>query len=248
MNRDDPPPQFAPIQVRQMRASLPLFASEDGSILLPDLVLWAFHLNQGDLLTVSREESETFRCYFESYAEVLRTLAGWGPTVHWRFLEERLRLPMAAIASQGKLLLPDEAAPLEEPRCPLFLIVSSPLEKGFTLEPTGGRRISPGLFLEASYAVPLEAGVQVRLPEDVLWLASLREGDVLACRPSLGQADFEPFVQIAPLRGRTLVKLGLGGTLRVPDSFLRDLRPDWRIRLTVTFRPEAAFRLNYDVE
>ncbi len=231
-----------------MRASLPLFASEDGSILLPDLILWAFHLNEGDLLTVSREESKTFCCCFESYAEVLRTLADWGPTVHSRFIEERLRLPMAAVASQGRLLLPDEAAPLEEPGCPLFLAVPPLIGKGFTLEPAGKRRISSGLFLEASCAVPLEAGIQVRLPEDVLWLASLQEGDVFACKPSLGQADFEPFVQIEPLRGRTLIKLGPGGTLRVPDSFLRDLMPDWRIRLTVTFRPEAAFRLSYDVE
>jgi len=155
---------------------------------------------------------------------------------------------MAAMASQGKLLLPDEAAPLAEPRSPLLLEAPSPQERGFTLEPAGGRQISPRLFLEASYRLPLEAGAQVRLPEDVLWLASLEEGDILACKPSSGQADFEPFVQVEPLHGRTLVQLGPAGTLCVPDSFLRDLKPGWDIRLTVTFSPQAAFRLNYDVE
>ncbi len=231
-----------------MRARLSLFTAADGAIILPDLILWAFNLNPGDLLTVSREEGETFRCCFASYAVLLRTLADWGPTVHWRLIEESLRLPMAAMAPRGKLLLPEQAAPLAQPGTSLLLAVPPPAGEGFTLEAAGGRRISAGLFLEAAYTLLPEAGAQVRLPEDLLWVAGLQEGDALTCETSLGQVDFEPFVESKTLERGALVHLGPGGTLRVPDSFLRELRPGWRIRLTAVFNPQAALRLSYEVE
>lgn len=236
--------------MKEMRARLVVFMTQGASILLPDLVLWAFQLNEGDLLTVAREESDSFRCRFRSYQAALRTMADWGNAVQWRFIEEMLRLPMAAVGPFGSLLLPDEAATLWTALGnPLLLCIEAePVERWFTLEPSTQRRTSTGIFLEARYELPVENGSRVSLPEDVLWVLGLEEGDLLACKTSLGDADFEPLTQIEPLRGRTLVTMGAGGVLPLPEPLLRGLRPGWRMRLTVTFSPEPAFRLSYSVD
>jgi hypothetical protein len=148
------------------RWELLTFTAEAGRPVLPDLVLWAFSLNEGDLLAVSREESERFRCRFRSYGERVWTVSE-DYSHPWPFIEEMLRLPLAAVGPQGALWLPRQAAALAlRPRDPLLLCVDpDPVGTGFTLEPAAGRRVTPRLFLHATYRLPVEAGCRVRLPE-----------------------------------------------------------------------------------
>src|SRR6185295_6167129 len=235
-----------PVYWRQWSEFL-VVAAEDGSLLLPKVILWAFRLNEGDLLTVSREEGEGFRCRFRSYGAAVWTITD-GIGCSWPFLEKLLRLPMAVVGPQGALLLPEEAALLAStPRVSLLRVPPRPGD-GFTLEPVDERRmVSPRPCLEALYTLPVESGSQIRLPQDVLWVLGLGEGDRLACKTSLGTADFEPWAKLETLKGRTVVELGPGGTLSLPQSLLRDLQPGWRIRLTVSFDPEPDFRLTYAV-
>jgi hypothetical protein len=228
---------------------LSISTAEDGSLPLPRVILWAFGLNEGDLLTVSREEAETFRCRFRSYGEMVWTIVD-GIGDPWHYVEPLLRRPMAAVGPRATLLLPEEAAPLALLSRGAVLLVAAPaLGDGFTLEPADGRRISPPtLYLEAAYVLPVEDGCLLRLPQDVLWVLGLDEGDLLAYSSFLGTADFEPFAQGEPLKGRSLAELRSGGALLLPRPLLHDLRPDWRIRLTVSFDPEPSFRLTYYVE
>ncbi|HEV8583139.1 MAG TPA: hypothetical protein VGX68_29075 [Thermoanaerobaculia bacterium] len=223
-----------------------LCRAEDGSLLLSKVILWAFRLNEGDLLTVSEVEgADTFRCQFRSYGMGVSIIAD-GIGQPWPFIEKMLRQPMAAVGPQGALLLPEEAAPLAAPGGALLRVWPG-LEDGFSLEQAAGRISSPGLFLRATYALPLEDGCQVRLPEDVLWVLDLHEGDVLAYRTLLGMADFEPFARDEPLKGRGLADLRPGGALLLPRPLLRDLQPDWRMELIVSFHPKPGFRLGYAV-
>lgn len=252
MKRDLPPPRFAvdpsPIYGPPLRSELQIFAAENGSPIVPKVILWAFRLNEGDLLAVSREEAETFRCRFRSYSRAIWTIAT-SIRHPWPFIEPLLRLPMAALGSHGKLFLPDEAAALALPAGESLLLVIEPVPgEGFTLEPAAGRRPSFKLFLEAKYALPVESGSRVSLPEDVLWVLGLEEGDLLACKTSLATVDLEPYTQLEPLAGRSLAALGPGGTLSLPEPFLRDLRREQRILLTVTFSPEPALRLTYWID
>jgi hypothetical protein len=250
MNGDDRPPRFPPGRspVRWLgRSELPIFAAEGGRPVLPDLILWAFSLNEGDLLAVSREGSDGFRCRFRSYGEAVWTIAdGIGDA--WFYIKELLRLPMAAVGPHGALLLPKEAAALAlRPRDPLLLRVESWMGEGFTLEPSAGRRISPELSLQAHYLLPVEPGFQVRLPEDVVWALDLHPGDRLACKTSLATADFESLAQEEDLQGRSLAELGPGGALTLPDSLLETpgvLRPNPRVNLTVTLGQRVVFRID----
>jgi hypothetical protein len=248
MTRDERPPRFPPGDSRWLlHAKLPIFVAEGGRPVLPDLLLWAFALNEGDLLAVSREEPERFRCRFRSYGQRVWSAAE-GCSQPWTFIEELLRLPMAAVGPQGALLLPRAAAPLAlRPRDPLLLRVESWIEEGFTLEPAAGRRISPSLCLEARYRLPVEAGFQVRLPEDLMWALDLQAADRLACKTSLATADFEPLAQEESLESRSLAELGPGGTLSLPDSLLETpavLRPNPRVNLTVTLDQRTVLRID----
>jgi hypothetical protein len=251
---EQPPPRFYLGSKRvywHQPSQMPITA-EGGSLRLPKLILWAFRLNEGDLLAVSPEESEGLRCRFRSYGAMVRGIVE-AIGEPWVFIEPLLRLPKAAVGPLGALDLPEEArslAPAE--RTPLFLRVDG--REGFTLQPANGRRISPRLLAQAAYVLPVESGSEVKLPEDVLWVLGLGEGDRLACRTYPGQADFEPLPQGQPSAGWSVVELGEGGALRLPESMLRDLEPQWRIRLSVEIGlPEptksgAALRLTYEVE
>jgi hypothetical protein len=231
-----------------LRSELQIGIAESGAPVLPNLILWAFRLNEGDLLTVAREESEPFRCRFESYARAVAIMAGWGDADPWHFIGGMLRLPMAAMGPRGELRLPAEAAALMLPGASLRLLIDPAHGEGFSLEPGGGWRADSTLFLEAVYVLPVEAGNQVRLPQEVLWALGLGGGDQLSCRTSPGTADFEPFTHLQPLAGRSLVVLGPEGALGLPGKLLRDLRPGWRILLSVTFNPKPALRMTCSID
>ena len=222
--------------------------AEDGSIRLPDIILWAFYLNEGDLLTVSRWEDETPRYTFQSYGKWLWINAE-GMTHPWFYNEQMLRLPMAAVGPRGTLLLPDEAALALRPGDSLLLVAASEPWDGFTLERAGKRRIFQKLCVHADYVVPVEEGAKLRLPEEVRWVLRLAEGDPLACETSMATADFEPFPPAEPSKDRSVVELGPGGILSLPESLLRDLRPNRKLRLTVSFSAwEPALRLTHHFE
>jgi hypothetical protein len=243
------PPRFPPGRGPAYwthRSELLLSRAESGALVLPKVILWAFGLNEGDLLTVTREPGETFRCRFQSYGTWL-WISAEGMSHPWPFIEKMLRRPMAAVGRGGTLRLPEEAAPLARPG-DVLLLVAPELGDGFLVEPAAGRRISsPQLYLEALYVLPVEDGCLIRLPQDVLWVLGLAEGDLLVFTAFLGTADFEPFAQGEPLKGRSLAELRSGGALLLPRPLLQDFRTGWQIRLTVTFDPEPRFRLTYAV-
>jgi hypothetical protein len=92
----------------QLDAPLPL-AIENGAPVLPETVLWALNLQEGDLLTVESEDSGIF---FHSYLCQLEFLLDVCAEP-WPFVEPVLRKPMAAVGPNGTLRLPEAAALLK---------------------------------------------------------------------------------------------------------------------------------------
>src|SRR5258708_25061378 len=130
-----PPPRFSTENrpVNRLRAKLPLMAAEDGSPVLPRFVRWTFSLNEGDLLAVSPEASAADAWCFLSYGERVWS-AGDGCLHPWPYIEELLRLPMAAMEPHGVIRLPDEALELRAGSA-LLRVEVDPQGRDFTLEP-----------------------------------------------------------------------------------------------------------------
>ncbi|MGH7489079.1 MAG: hypothetical protein ACREMY_26270, partial [bacterium] len=110
---DDRPPRFAPggSPVVRWHATLPVVTAEDGSPILLPFVRWAFSLHEGDLLAGSPDAALAGSWRFLTYGARV-----WGAAegcLHpWPYVEELLRLPMAAVESNGVLRLPEEAEAL----------------------------------------------------------------------------------------------------------------------------------------
>jgi len=85
---------------------------ENGAPVLPETVLWALNLQEGDLLTVESEDSGIF---FQSYLCQLEFLLDVCAEP-WPFAEPVLRKPMAAVGPNGTLRLPEAAAALLKPQ------------------------------------------------------------------------------------------------------------------------------------
>jgi hypothetical protein len=240
-----PPPRFSTegSPVNRLRATLPMLAAEDGSPVLLRFVRWAFSLNEGDLLAVSPEAASAGSWRFLSYGGRVWSAAD-GCLHPWSFVEELLRLPMAAIEPHGVIRLPEEA---EELRAGSVLLRAEvdPRERSFTLEPLGDRPIHLEHFLQAQYLLPVLPGFQVMLPADMLWVLNLRPGDPLACKPSLATAEFEAFELEKNPKGRTVVELGPGGLLSLPESLRvpSALTPYAQVRLRVTFASRVTFEV-----
>jgi hypothetical protein len=233
--------------VYHLRAKLPVSAGENGSPVLPKSIRWAFSLNEGDLVVVAPEEEEAVRFRFHSYGERVRDAAA-SCSHPWSYIEEVLRLPMAALDPGGVLLLPEEAAALTQHRVPLLLRAEvSQGRRVFSLE-MADRQRSPELSLEAAYTLPVLPGFRVSLPHDALWVLGIGEGDLLAFRSSLATVDFEPLTEGEHLESRSVVALEPGGSLSLPESLRADLQADARVRLTVTVSPKIALRLALWVE
>jgi hypothetical protein len=242
----DPPPHFSPASewVPWLRATLPLPAAKDGSHLLPGVVRWAYSLNEGDLLAVSPGLMDS-SCRFESYARSLRNAAEecLDPRP---WIEELLRLPLAAVGPRGALRLPEEAqAVLAGGKVLLRAESELPWHFEFHLERVARRRSPSKLSLVMAYLLPVLPGLQAMLPQDVVWALGLAAGDRLACQEHLGEARFEPWERAEPPKGRSVVELGPGGLLPLPDSW----RFPWvsKVRLQVRLKGTPSTRATLQV-
>jgi hypothetical protein len=141
------PPRFSPAgcPVDQLYATLPALIARDGSPILPDFLLWAFSLNEGDLLAVSPEVVPAGAWRFLSYGERARSAAD--SCLHpWPHAEELLRLPMAAVGPSGALRLPEEAQALRGGSVLLRVEVDPPRgDPSPWSRPTAGRSLSSGI-------------------------------------------------------------------------------------------------------
>ncbi|HSS76992.1 MAG TPA: hypothetical protein VLV54_09625 [Thermoanaerobaculia bacterium] len=217
-------------------ATLPGVTAEDGSPILLPFVRWAFSLNEGDLLAVSPEEDPAGSWRFLSYGERVWNAAD-GCLDPWPYIEELLHLPMAAVGPNGVLRLPEEAEALRGGRLQLRVEVD-PHARAFTVEPLNDRSIDAEWWLEAHYMLPILPGFQVMLPDDLLWELDLGKGDPLAYKASMALAEYEPWELKKPPEGRSLVELGPGGLLTLPDSLRIPpaLEPNAQVRLRVIFQ------------
>jgi hypothetical protein len=226
------------------QSELTIAFGEDGALQLPEVILWAFRLREGDLLTLSCEPADPSRCRFEGYIQAGRRISeGIGPA--WPYIEELLRLPMAAIGPHGTLILPEGALLLgHSPGDLLRLEVEpSPLQSSFSLEPAE-KEVPAHLTLEIRYVLPVENGC-IRVPADLRSIAGLDER-LLAYETRLGMAEFDLPSSGEPLGHQGLTCLGLDGSLLLPNAFLRNLRPEWPVVLSARVGPKLSFRLTYD--
>jgi hypothetical protein len=218
MYADDRLPRFPPghSPVVRWQATLPLIAAEDGSPILLPFVRWAFSLNEGDLLAVSPgvEADDSWR--FLSYGE-----RAWGAADAcnrpWPYIEELLRRPLAAVGANGVLRLPEEAEALRDGQIMLHAEVEAHT-RAFTLQPMDDRTHDMDWLLEARYVLPILPGFQVMLPDDLLWILDLGKGDQLAYETQMIVAEYVPWELRKPPEGLSLIELGPGGLLALPDA------------------------------
>jgi len=222
--------------VVRWHATLPVVTAEDGSPILLSFVLWAFSLNEGDLLAVSPDAARAGSWRFLSYGERVWNAAD-GCLDPWPHIEELLRLPMAAVGPNGVLRLPVEAEELRTGSV-LLRVEVDPQGRAFTVEPLDQRSIDAEWFLEAHYVLPIQPGFQVMLPDDLMWVLDLGKGDQLAYETHLVLAEYVPWELKKPPEGHRLVELGPGGLLALPKEALgipSALQPNARVGLKVTF-------------
>ena len=162
--------------MQAMRVVMVLEPGEGGALILPGVVRWGLGLNEGDLLAVEEQTRPRGLLRFRGYAGRLRRLH---EAVHhpWPFVEELLRMPMAAVGPAGALAMPEEIA--EQPRGPAVLRAWVDRgQRGFTLEGPEEERRSSELWAQARYTLPLEPDGRVRLPADALWALSATEATI----------------------------------------------------------------------
>jgi hypothetical protein len=226
------------------RSELPISFGDDGSLCLPGVILWAFRLSEGDLLIFSRDITETSCYHFEGYTQAVRTITE-GIGRPWPYIEELLRLPMAAIGPRGTLSLPEEAALLSRPseKSIRLVVEPGPLQRSFRLESVESE-VSAHLCLEIRYVLPVERGY-VRVPADLRSIAGLDE-KLLAYETRLGTVDFDIPVSSEPHGNRDLITcLGADGSLLLPNAFLRDLKAEWQVLLSARVTTKPSLRLSY---
>jgi hypothetical protein len=225
------------------RSELPIPIGEDRLPRLSEPLLWAFGLREGDLLTVFRDGIENGSYHFESYSRAVR-FAREAIADPWLRLKHVLVLPMATLGPQGRLHLPQEAASLIGPAGKVLRLSVEPhaCQGVFHLEPAH-ETISTPLHLEIRYVLPVEKGY-IRVPADLRSVGGL-DAKLLACWTRMGIADFAVLGLNEPLDGRDLIALGPAGSLLLPATFLRDLRPEWQVLLSARIAPEPSFRLTY---
>ncbi len=238
MSLDDPPPRFAPggSPVTRCNATLPGVAARDGSPILLPFVRWALWLNVGDLLAASPAVDVDGAWRFQSYEDRVWSSAT-ACLQPWPFVEELLRRPLAAVGRDGVLWLAEEAEALLGGQLLLRVEVDAQLRE-LTLEPwAAGRRLDLETRLEASYVLPILPGFQVMLPEDLLWVLDLERGDTLAYEIRLIVAKYVPWDARTPPEGYSLITLGPGGLLALPDALRipSALQLNAKVRLRVTF-------------
>jgi hypothetical protein len=245
-------PAYAPMKKRRPEdpipsfywhglSELPLIVGNDRSLRLPAVILWAFGLQEGDILTVSRDAIDSGRFFFEGYTQALGTITR-GISHPWPYIEELLRLPMASLNSLGTLFLPKEAGSLDgRPGEVRRLVVEErPFQGSFSLEP-GERTFAPRLCLEIIYVLPVE---NIRVPANLSSIARLEER-CLVCETGLGLVKFRVSGSNESSLAGDPLSLGPEGFLPLPKPFLRELRPEWDVRLSARIASEPSFQLSY---
>jgi hypothetical protein len=226
--------------------TLPL--SPEGAVSLPGAILWALSLNEGDLVAADLVEDEISRLRFRSYGRHVRS--AMESCAHpWPFVEEVLRLLLAAVGPAGTLDLAGLGSrnPFQPGGSLLLRAEAGHGEPWFTLEPAAGW---PALELEAHalYRLRVEAGFRVLVPEDALWALCLSEGSAVTCKTILN--TLEGWVSAEDrLPGEVRLEVGPGGALPLPET-LREhsrLQPGSGIRFEVHLSgASTGFRLAPD--
>lgn len=221
----------------------------DGAVSLPGPVLWAFSLNEGDLVAAELAEGEISRLRFRSYSRRMCS-AMESCDEPWPFVEEILRLPLATVGPAGTLDLTSLGSrnPFQ-PSEPLLLRAEAGHgEPWFTLERTAGG-VALDLEAHALYRLRVEAGFQVLVPKDALWALCLSEGSAVTCKTMLNTLEGWIVTEDRP-PGEFRLEIGPGGTLPLPET-LREysgLQPGSGIRFEVHLSgPSGRFRLAPDL-
>jgi hypothetical protein len=250
MYSDDRPPRFAPggSPVVRWQATLPVITAKDGSPILLPLVHWAFSLNEGDLLAVSPDVARDGAWRFLSYGERVWNAAD-GYLQPWRYIEELLRVPMAAVGPNGVLRLPEETEALRGGPVQLRVEVE-PHARAFTVQPMDDRPIDMEWLLEAHYMLPILPGFRVMLPDNLLWILDLGKGDQLAYETQMIVAEYVPWELRKPPEGLSLTELGPGGLLALPDALRvpSALTPNARVGLKVIFWDGVKLEIRPEIE
>jgi hypothetical protein len=238
----------------RLRAAVPVQIENDLPV-LPELVLWALALDEGDLLTVEPDHGGfRFRSYLADLGSILESIGD-----PWTYLKPMLRLPMAVVGPQHILLLPEEAAELVEHQGGSLVLYADGREHAgsdsFVLQVKEQPPSPLILSVKKEYTLSILPGSRVILPDEALWLTGLRGGGRLACKAALGIADFEPAAQVGHLEGRFWVDLEPDGTLLLPESLRNDAEnkpydcvlltinsPRFQLRLWVEWGAEGALQ------
>jgi hypothetical protein len=222
----------------------------DGRIVLPELILWARALNEGDLLIAvpSRgfEQGDwRFTKYLDQVSSIVQMVRN-----PWTFFESDVfHGYMGAVGPGGTLVLPDEAGTLVRPGEPVRLETED-RTGAFTLSSRMPRPESfdrffrfPRFFLEARYKVPLAPDLRVTFPEEALWALALSPGNQLAGESSFATVKAGTFLQ-EPGGKSIELELEPGGTLRLPESMRIILhgKPEGNALLTLKLSPQPGFQ------
>lgn len=225
-----------PSPVSKLRFHTDLKPELPNEVQLPWVVRWALSLNEGDLLAVSRDDSSGHsRFRFRSFRRRART--AWECCAEpWPFVEELLRLPLAAIEAAGSLKL-DGFEPGE------LLALAAQVgheEPWFTLERAGGCQPSAEPVAFAQYRLAVESGFKVRLPADALFALSLMPGSSVGYSIALWVLEGWPAGERA---SSDRLEIGDGGVLPLPPKLRVEagLRPGNPVKLEVSLSTRKSY-------
>jgi hypothetical protein len=250
-----------PFGLRYSRGAGRLFADlpleiADGRITLPELILWAIGLNEGDLLIVAPSRGFEhgdwkFTKYLDQVNSIVRMVRN-----PWAFFESDVfHGYMGAVGPGGTLVLPDDAGTLVRPGEPVRLETEE-RTNFFTLTSRMPRPESsdpffryPSFFVSAKYKVPLAPDLRVTFPPEALWALAFSPGARLAGRSWFAQV--EAGVTWREAGGKSIeLELEPGGTLRLPESMRIILhgKPQGNALLEITLSPQPAFKITQWVD
>ncbi len=186
-----------------------------GIPILPELILWALSLKEGDLLTASPSQGfEAVNWKFASYLDQVSSILAGCSSV-WFCLEKYVfHQSMGAVGRGGALILPDEAAALVRPGGSIYLKAEDHSES-FTL--ISGRP-RPRFYVEARYKLTFGPDLRVTLPAEALWALGLSPGDRLTGQACFAEVRFGP-PSLGLNHGKNIeLELEPGGALQLPES------------------------------
>jgi hypothetical protein len=187
----------------------------DGAPVLPEILLWALSLKEGDLLIASPSRgTEPMDWKFASYLDrVSSIVVGCRPV--WLCLEKYVfHESLGAVGRGGALILPDEAAALVRPGGSIYLKAED-RSQSFTL--ISGRP-RPSFHAEARYKLTFEPDLRVTLPAEALWALRLSPGDRLTGQAFFAEVELGPPSRRLSDGKKIELELEPGGALQLPES------------------------------